>query len=61
MTSAITATRLRKSFGGTAGPRRHRLGGNAWPVRAAALQRSDRDQRSGLRGSWKQTKQRFTG
>jgi Ribbon-helix-helix protein, copG family len=36
---------------------------NAWLVRAAAaaLQRSDRDQRPELRGSGKRTKQRFTG
>jgi hypothetical protein len=36
---------------------------NAWLVRsaAAALQRSDRDQRLELRGSGKRTKQRFTG
>jgi hypothetical protein len=36
---------------------------NAWLVRAAAaaLQRSDRDQRVELRGSGKRTKQRFTG
>src|SRR5262249_59924227 len=36
---------------------------NAWLVRAAAaaLQRSDRDQRPEPRGSGKRTKQRFTG
>ena len=36
---------------------------NAWLVRAAAaaLQRSDRDQRPELRGSGKRTKQHFTG